>query len=318
MQEKLIYTPEFNKLSIKEQALLDRLIDSLRKFVRKTPELNRVPYKTRDAHATTYDILHGKFFVNEGFEQHSLFPNNVLDATLRISNAHMKIVKKGLPAYGFSLKLTHEDKTAANFPLVNFPLFPFNNVSKFLKLFTALNDYYTRDIIKKFTSALSITARIISTLPSVLHPNFLKNVMHLVKKRNDSLFTFTYHSIGAYRMGNNIVKLKLVPELSTELPDQISAETMLLKHGQYVMNLYIQYAYNLKDQPINILHREWTNSPFVPIGKFIFTSVADKNDRNLEQLSFDPFKSLNVFQPVGRIQQLRKRAYEASLEERIR
>lgn len=54
MREKLKYTPEFNKLSIKEQALLDKLTDAIWKFVRKTPKLNQVPSKTRDAHATTY------------------------------------------------------------------------------------------------------------------------------------------------------------------------------------------------------------------------------------------------------------------------
>ncbi len=213
MQEKLTYSPEFNKLSIKEEALLDKLINAIRKFVKKSPKLNRLPYKTRDAHATTYDILQGKFIVDDSFEHQELFPDTVLDATLRISNAHMKIVKvNAIPAYGFSLKLAHDTKTVANFPLVNFPLFPFNNVSNFLKLFTAINNYFTENFIRKFVSGLSIGARIISTIPRVLHPDFLKNITHFVQKRNDSMFSSTYHSIGAYRFGEYIVKLKLVPE----------------------------------------------------------------------------------------------------------
>lgn len=314
MREKLNYTPEFNKLSIKEQALLDKLTDAIWKFVRKTPKLNQVPSKTRDAHATTYAILQGKFLVDKAFEQHLLFPVNILNATLRISNAHMKIVKgNAFPAYGFSLKLMHDGQTTANFPFVNFPVFPFNNVSNFLKLFTALNTYFSEGFLQKCWSAIGIMSRILTIVPNIFQRDFLKNIIKLLKKRNDSVFSFTYHSIGAYRFGDHIVKLKLIPE---QLTSQTSVEDLFAQKGQYIANLYIQYAYNLKDQPVNILHKEWKNSPFIRIGKFIFTDYVDKNDPNLEQMSFNPFESSEVFQPVGRIQQLRNKAYEASLRER--
>lgn len=316
MREKLTYTADFDKLSFKEQALLDKLTAAIQKFVRKTPELSQVPYKTRDAHATTYDILQGKFLVDDAFEQQALFPENVLDATLRISNAHMKIVKgNALPAYGFSLKLSHETKTVANFPLVNFPLFPFNNVSNFLKFFTALNTYFSGNMIQKCWSMLGMTGGFIRIFPNVLHLDFLKNITHLIKKRNNSLFSFDYHSIGAYRFGNHIVKLKLVPEQAVT---EKSAKELFNKKGQYIAKLYIQYAYDLKNQPVNMLHKEWKNSPFICVGKFIFTNYADKDDPNLEKSSFNPFESIQAFQPVGRIQQLRNKAYKASLEERRR
>lgn len=260
MREKLKYTPEFNKLSIKEQALLDKLTVAIRKFVRKTPKLNQVPSKTRDAHATTYAVLQGKFLIDETFEQHSLFPVNILNATLRISNAHMKIVRgNALPAYGFSLKLMHNRQTTANFPLVNFPVFPFKNVSNFLKLFTALNTYFSEGFLQKCWSAIAIMSRILTIVPNIFQRDFLKNIMKLLKKRNDSVFSFTYHSIGAYRFGDHIVKLKLIPE---QLTNQTSIEDLFAQKGQYIANLYIQYAYNLKDQPVNILHKEWKNSPF--------------------------------------------------------
>jgi len=314
MREKLKYTPEFDQLTTKEHFLLDKLTDAIRNFVRKTPEINRLPYKTRDAHATTYDILQGKFLVDEAFKQYSLFPDTVLDATLRISNAHMKIVKRNaLPAYGFSLKLMHDGQTTANFPLVNFPLFPFDNVSNFLKLFIALNNYFSGGFSQKCYSVINIMGKIISIFPQVLHRDFLKNIVHLIKRRNNSLFSFEYHSIGAYRFGEHVVKLKLIPE---QLTSQTSAEDLFAEKGQYIVNLYIQYAYDLKDQPVNILHREWKNSSFICVGKFIFTSYADKNDPNLERLSFNPFESIEAFQPVGRIQQLRNKAYKASLQQR--
>lgn len=315
MREKLKYTQEFDQLTTKEHVLLDKLTDAIRKFVRDTPKLNRVPFKTRDAHATTYAVLQGKFLIDEAFEQHLLFPDSVLDATLRISNAHMKIVRGNeLPAYGFSLKVMHDGQTTANFPLVNFPLFPFNNVSNFLKLFTALNTFFTGSYAKKFSSSMHIIGKILGIIPDILHRDFLKNIALVFKKRNDSLFSFDYHSTGAYRFGDYIVKLKLVPRESI---NQTTAEDLFSENGRYIVNLYIQYAYDLKHQPVNILHREWKNTDFVCVGKFIFTSCADKNDASMERLSFNPFESIKTFQPVGRIQQLRKKAYEASLLERV-
>lgn len=182
-----------------------------------------------------------------------------------------------------------------------------------MKLFTALNTYFSEGFLQKCWSAIGIMSRILTIVPNIFQRDFLKNIIKLLKKRNDSVFSFTYHSIGAYRFGDHIVKLKLIPE---QLTSQTSVEDLFAQKGQYIANLYIQYAYNLKDQPVNILHKEWKNSPFIRIGKFIFTDYVDKNDPNLEQMSFNPFESSEVFQPVGRIQQLRNKAYEASLRER--
>ena len=268
MREKLTYTPEFNKLSIKEQALLDKLTDAIWKFVRKTPKLNQVPSKTRDAHATTYAILQGKFLVDKAFEQHLLFPVNILNATLRISNAHMKIVKgNAFPAYGFSLKLMHDGQTTANFPFVNFPVFPFNNVSNFLKLFTALNTYFSEGFFQKCWSAIGIMSRILTIVPNIFQRDFLKNIIKLLKKRNDSVFSFTYHSIGAYRFGDHIVKLKLIPE---QLTSETSVEDLFAQKGQYIANLYIQYAYNLKRPTSKHTSQGMEKQPFYLYRKIYF------------------------------------------------
>jgi tRNA G10 N-methylase Trm11 len=56
--------------------------------------------------------------------EHHIFSRQELECLIRISNAHMKLVskKRAIPAYGFSVKISDDNQTIANFPLVNFPI----------------------------------------------------------------------------------------------------------------------------------------------------------------------------------------------------
>lgn len=321
MRKKLTYTPDLDALSAEEHIFLDRLEPAVREFVRESPQLNNIPYRTRDAHATTYAVLKGKFIVNENFEEHDVFPSKIMDALLRISNANMKIIKgKSLPAYGFSLKLEHMGKTTANFPLVNFPLFPFNNVKTFLKLFKALNKFFCAKPFHKIRHALTVFMSVMSTLPRILHPSFLRNIRLFIKRKNDFVLTWPYHSIGVYRLGNHLVKIKLIPDDVQPVEDvhypEVSVAEYMVRYGRFTAQVFVQYAYDLEQQPVNELHREWHNSPFVPIGTLVFTSVLRKSDPRQELLSFNPFENTEALQPVGKIQQLRKKTYKASFETR--
>lgn len=315
MKQKLKYTSTLNALTEREEILLEHLTVAIKEFVQKSAKINRTTYKTRDVHATTYSVLEGKFIVDASFKDHHLFPTKIMDSVVRISNAHMKIVKgKGLPAYGFSVKLTHKNKTTANFPLVNFPLFPFNNVSAFIRLFTALNRLYVGNSMQKVYNYIKIAVNAMHIFPGVLHSSFIKNVTQFLKNRNNFILSFTYHSIGVYRFGDHLVKLKVVP-YNSEPTAKLSVEEYMKKNGHYIAQLYVQYAYDLNDQPVNKLHKQWVDSPFVLVGKFIFTSEVDKYAEQ-EHLSFNPFENDEILQPVGRIQQLRNKAYQASLKER--
>jgi len=323
MKQKLEYDPEFDFLTPQELLLLNELSVSIQDFVKKTPELNMIRYATRDAHATTYHILKGKCIINENFEEHLVFPKKNLDAVARISSAHMKIVKgKWLPAYGFSLKLEDRGKTVANFPLVNFPLFPFNNVAGFLKMFTALNRFFSGNTTQKMKNIFQVFIHLSGIFPEIFHPSFLKNALNLFIHRSDSILSFPYHSIGAYRLGNHLVKIKLVPKnipLTKQIPDvESSIDQYLEEYQNFEAELFVQYAFDLKNQPVNELHREWKFSEFLPIGKLVFSQTIDKNSMPQELLSFNPFENIDALKPVGRIQQLRNQAYQISLETRTK
>lgn len=319
MQEKKIYTPQLEQLTEREHELVNKLVVAIRAFVKKSPKLSKVPYKTRDAHATTYSVLKGKFIKNTTFEEHALFPDGSLDAIVRFSHAHVKILRKdSIPAYGFALKLLNKEVTIANYPLVNFPVFPINNISHFLKLFTSLNEFFTQSSIKKISSLCKIIYYLVRCLPSLVHKDVLKNVFLLLKNRKHSILHFSYHSMGVYRLGNHLVKFTIVPQLVPEpsLGHPTSViQSYLAKHKKYIVNLYAQYCCDFLKQPINTLNKEWNNER-VHIGTIYFDTLLDCNDCRVEHLSFNPYDGLKPLNAVGKLQKLRDFAYKASLKER--
>ncbi len=49
-------------------------------------------------------------------------------------------------------------------------------------------------------------------LPNVLTKSFLKKSFELLRKRNDFFLSFDYHSVGAYRLGDQMIKIKICPQ----------------------------------------------------------------------------------------------------------
>ncbi|KFC20381.1 hypothetical protein [Chryseobacterium sp. FH1] len=321
MIPRLKYDPQLDSLTEKELKLLDKASDSIRKFVNKSPKINKSDFAPRDAHATTYSVVKGTFKVYEEFDRKAIFPTEKLDCIIRISHAHMKLMsqEKTIPAYGFSVKIYNDEKTIANFPMVNFPLFPIVNVSRFLKLFISINDYFAGNFFRKIFSSLRIFKSFITIIPNTLNFSFQNQVLKFLKRWNHFILSLDYHSIGVYRMGDDLVKLKLTPiNINHKIQDSridLSIENYL-KSNIYELELCVQYCYNLKDQPVNQLNKMWKKSKFVPLGNIQITELLDKYKVENELLSFNPFENILGLQPVGKIQKLRDQAYKTSLQTR--
>lgn len=323
MPNPLKYIKNFDKLSYEEKQLLEENKKSIADFVEHSSTLSDVNYATRNAHSKTYAILKGEFIINPEMRSdlRSLFDKEKYNLVVRLSNAHLKIKsnKKDIPAYGFAIKIKDgADRTIANYPLVNFPLFPINSASTFLQLFTAVNRFF----IKKWGNISPLLLQIYHLIPSLLTRSFLSKSFELLLKKNDFMLSFDYHSVGAYRLGEHMIKIKLQPKnpqkkFGKSLRTKEAIEKFCLQEN-YNADVMIQFCYDLKDQPINILNREWKNSPFVKIGevKIEKNSFLTPNTCDNELLSFNPFESAEIFQPVGKIQRLRDEAYKVSLQTR--
>lgn len=323
MPNPLKYTKNLDQLSYEEKQLLEENKKSIADFVEHSSSVSDVNYATRNAHAKTYAVLKGKFIINPEIRSdlEYLFDKEKYNITIRLSNAHLKVKKnkKDIPAYGFSIKIKDDaDRTIANYPLVNFPLFPINSVSAFLKLFTAVNRFF----IKKWGNISSLLKQICNVLPGIFTLSFIKRSLELLMKKNNFMLSFDYHSVGAYRMGDRMIKIKLSPknvhhQFGGSLSAKEAVESFCVQND-YNADVLIQFCYNLKDQPVNILNREWKNSPFIKIGEIIIEKNALVNPKACENelLSFNPFESAEIFQPVGKIQKLRDEAYKVSLQTR--
>lgn len=321
----LPYNKAFDELTDEERKLLEINKKSISDFVEQSSSLSDVNYATRNAHAKTYAVTTGKFAVNNTIpnELQTFFDKQEFDLIIRFSNAHLKINKnrRDIPAYGFSIKLKDEKgSTIANYPLVNFPLFPINSVSTFLKLFTSIN----RLFIKKWKSLFPFIIQLLKASPSFFTYSFLKNTLQFIGKKRDFILSFDYYSVGAYRLGENMIKIKLSPKSADKnFEKKMSVKDALKKYfdsHDYTAEVFIQICYHIKDQPINQLNVEWKNSPYIKVGEIKIEkgSLLNPNACENEMLSFNPFESKPFFQPVGKIQKLRNEAYKVSLQTRMK
>jgi len=122
-----------------------------------------------------------------------------------------------------------------------------------------------------------------------------------------------------YRFGDDMIKYKLVPLDTPKKSDEQRIDLSIKNYFQkndYELELMVQYCYNKKEQPINQLNKLWKNSEFIPIGKIKLSELIDRDDALIEKMSFNPFENIPELQPVGRLQKLRDKAYQTSLEAR--
>jgi hypothetical protein len=324
MPSPLKYNKKYDKLTDEEKELLEINKKSIADFVEQSTSISDVNYATRNAHAKTYAVAKGELLIDKSVpeELQQFFDKEKYDLTIRFSNAHLKInkSKKDVPAYGFSVKIKDENgDLLANYPLVNFPLFPINSVSTFLKLFTSVNRFF----VKKWSS-FSLMIQILRITPSIFTGSFLMNIIKLISKRNDFFLSFDYHSVGAYRLGENMIKIKLSPKaVDKHFGKKTNTKIALgnyFKTNDFTADVLVQICYNLKDQPINRLNVEWKNSPYIKIGevKIGKDSILSPTACDNEMLSFNPFENKLFFQPVGKIQKLRDEAYKVSLQTRLK
>ncbi|MGR3854560.1 catalase family protein [Chryseobacterium indologenes] len=323
MPNPLKYNKKFDELNEEEKKLLEINKKTIADFVEQSSSISDVNYATRNAHAKTYAAAKGTFHIEPDIPEslQPFFDKEKFDLTIRFSNAQLKIknTRKDIPAYGFAVQIKDENGgLLANYPLVNFPLFPMNSVSNFLKLFTAVNRFYT----KKWSSLFTLLLQMIKITPSLLTADMVRNMIKLLRKRNDFILSFDHHSIGAYRLGDHIIKIKLSPQsvdknIGKKQKVKDSLKNYLQTHD-FTADVLIQICYDLKDQPVNKLNVEWKNSPFIKIGEVAINkgSLLDERDCTNELLSFNPFESKIFFQPVGKIQKLRDEAYKISVQTR--
>ena len=322
----LKYDPGMDALSEKTQKLVDEAAKTTQELIKLTPQLSKTAYFTRGAHAKSYAFVKAKFFPEKNLIQKLGLEDKFFDGQdllIRFSNANNVIGKESsdFPAYGMSLKFENN----ICYPLVNFPLFPSSDTDAVLKVFTQIN---------KIRIAEAGEGKIISEIPALLdaalqalmyNPLDLGNLIWKgVKMEKDFLLNYSYHGIGCYRFGNYVARMhteKLDFYFGKEEEEGSQAATLqqILNQKEIQFKIFLQMAVDEEETPVNILTKEWDtkDSPLLTFGivKISGQQILQNADY-LENMSFSPFLNEEMLQPVGRIQQTRKRVYLVSAETR--
>ena len=329
MNSLIKYSPKFDELSDQENRDLAISVISVEKFIKSSAEISEVNYATRDAHAKTYATVKGYLEISENLPNFliEIFDRKQYDILARFSNGNLVINKKGRenPLYGFSLKIKNVKGQDANFPLVNFPLFPTNSPSVFLNFFTSVNTFLVTKNDNFVVSALDLPHLMkngFSLVSSMFSVDVTKKILSFLSHKNDFFFSFPYAGIGCYRIGDYIMKLSLKPvninpNIGKGEPQKNSIH-WFLSSQESTYELFVELCEDLTDQPVNDLMRDWKNAPKYCLGKITIpkASFLNSEDPAIENLNFNPFENAKNLQPVGKIQQIRKKIYEVSIATR--
>lgn len=333
MKQILTYKPEMDALSESEQELLNEDLKLIEEVVQRSAKVNRTSHSTRNAHAKSFGFLRGSFIPvsNEAADFSKLLKGSNLGVIIRYSHPS-SFVSKGAweyPVYGCSVKIFNKNVAAsAKFPLVNFPVFITNSVSKFLNIHIKANVLFKALAKNKIAAAFKVPALMragFSIFFDLQLPAILRNFVKFFDIERQFLPTYDFHSIGCFRVGNRVAKIRLQPNFTPEIPkgndiDQAKMLEEYFSKNELSLDFQLQLATSERRTPVNNLLKNWSekNSKFITVGKIILPQQAistyDKPD--YENLSFNPFENIAQLQPVGRMQQVRKKIYEVSVATR--
>ncbi len=324
MSIPLTYHPKYNQLSAEEETLLQKALTFVKNFVKKSENISDVRYATRNAHAKTYAYVRAKFIPSNEKDVTEIFTSESYDTLIRFSHANLKVAKsdKQFPIFGFALKIRYTESKEVNIPLVNFPVFPTDSVKGFLKLFIKINQFFTSSFLLKPFKVLGIISTASPMLFEMMNLSFFKAVKTWIKNFDHFILARSYYSVGVYRLGSKMIKLKLVPKVfepEFKVSESIHENVKTyLQQEKLQYDIFYQLAYNEKEQPINMLTKEWKGGEFKHFGVLECLDVLEEHGLDLENKSFNPFDNIEELQPVGKIQYLRKSVYAKSAEIRNR
>ncbi|MCZ2082866.1 MAG: hypothetical protein LC112_01245, partial [Flavobacteriales bacterium] len=304
MKSLLKYTAELDQLSPTENNDLAKAVKSVEKFIKSSAKISEVKYATRDAHSKTYATAKATLKISEDLPNFitAIFDQKEYELLARFSNANLVINKKGrdTPLYGFSIKIKNVNGQDANFPLVNFPLFPTNSPSVFLNLFRSVNTFLVTKQDNFLVSVLDLPSLIkngLSLFSSMFSFDVIKKIIQFIPKRKDFFFSFNFDGIGCYRIGDHIMKIGLKPvrNLSgigeNESQQESITEFISLQDSNFLLT--IQLCENLENQPVNDLMKTWKNAPEYVLGKIVIPqdSTINSEKPEIENLNFNPFEN---------------------------
>lgn len=347
------FDEKYTTLSAEEESIVDMITDDIRQFVKQNNKGKSYDHHTRAVHAKGYCALKAKFEVLDNlpaeYAQGVYATPGIHDAVIRFSNAAATIAPDRRLGMGIGLsfkvfdvpgpKLTPDEPDAPtmDFALVNAPVFFTNKLEDYAylsKLNFGLNSYLDGSKLNKAKFVFNWLTKYGKELPDFEGLKTLNAFRKLATISPKNPWLYDYFSQGAVRHGDFMGKIRVTPtkesiekinnpDLHLFSEDETVRKALLkeISEHDYQFEVQIQLCRNLKKQPIEELTTEWKESeaPFVTVAKLTIPCQDVPEDGNfeaMEHLSFSTFRALEENRPIGRIQQSRLRAYQASSEVR--
>ena len=299
-------------------------------------------HAVRDVHAKSHGILKGELRILDGLPEplaQGLFhASGTYPVIVRFSTAPGDILPDGVSAFrGMAIKVigvegrkvldAEADALTQDFLLVNHPVIPTGDVAAYLK--EQLKNEKLASLPEEAQKVGSTLMRTVNAITEKVGIELNPGDLGLTKPQTHILGE-TFFSMAAHRYGDYIAKINAVP-ISESLKPLIGQHVDTHEDGalrnlvvaffrenfaQY--ELQVQLCTNLEKMPVEDASVRWDEeeSPYIPVA--ILTLPAQEAFSPVrrayvdEKLTFNPWHTLPEHRPLGSIQRVRVKAYEAS------
>jgi catalase len=306
--------------------IVDGIVDEFALKMRARKERDKLPFMLRGAHPHHHGIVRARFHVEQGLRQdvaHGIFAQpGGYPAYVRFSNSgadpDVAADARGMAIKVMGVKgekLIDDEKQTQDFLLVNFPIFIAKDPAEFHALLVASRELKEASVKNP------------GSLPALL--TAFNQRFPLVQKAKSVIgnpLRVSYFSQSAYTLGvANAVKYCARPRIvETTAPSQEELKTLGPEYLRAAMKDTLgkeEVLFDFMVQPrtgdemsVDDPTNDWDEkkAPFVKVATIVIPAQSFDSDRQLsfaEDISYNPWHSLQAHRPLGAINEARRDAY---------
>jgi len=309
----------------------DKAIEEIVKISREDMNVSRRPV-LRGQHPKSHGCVWAKFIVDPDVPdelRYGIFanPGSSYDALVRFSSTRESDDSKR-DTRGMAIKLLRDGETYQDFVMINHPVFIVRNAADYVLFARATVRAKHSRLLRKYPS---LPRWIKSAIPKAIlfnrfffvHWKELIIVIKIAMKPPRNLLDIQYWSATPYRLGPHAIKFSARPTSLAGDPCQSLRDSLrqdLLYQGSS-FDFLVQRQIDAKTMPIEDPTQEWDalKSRFMRVATLKIPS-QDPGDAQepclCENFSFSPWHALPEHVPLGGINRVRRRVYDAVSERR--
>ena len=344
----VLYSPELDKPIAGEGQIVQKLVDVLHRNNEWT--FKKFKHGMRDAHAKSHAVLEGELVVDSGLPQdlrQGLFATPATYPVIaRFSSTHPTLHSdqiRGVRAIAIKVlgvqgprAREDDDASTQDFVMVDSPEFPFANAREYLwvgmpiaYVLTRMSDWGLKLVTEALAAVVGVTEAV-SPLPARLVPiPYFGKAVKLVKvftTPNYYVLGLSFNTASALRYGDFVAKISVEPLSESvkrltgvRIPRGSGDDAHRVLIADFFRHNDAEYAVCVQlctdADAIEDASMEWSTPP-ERVAKLIFRKQnSDCYCRRVyadDLLSFNSWRSLDAHRPLGSINRLKARVYDAS------